>query len=188
MCLSRNGETQTHIRRNPVDLHPHSASFRNCVCSSATLTVLAKSDTCILDELLSPPFSSSPSSSLPTYPLNHFQSWPLSIPHPMMARSPRYLSPKMSDPSRNSLPPLSLRNTKYDHSSHELPSGIRVNLSRDAKEDSGRFSSLPSSSSSPRVGFSRSSSRLSFQADFGDMGFSCPFIVDGVDTPDSQRR
>ncbi|GFP93659.1 protein far1-related sequence 5 [Phtheirospermum japonicum] len=90
----------------------------------------------------------------------------------------------MSDPSRNSLPPLSLRNTKYDHSSHELPSGIR--LTRDVKEDSGRFSSLLSSSSSPRVGFSRSSTRLSLQADFGDMEFSSPFIVDDVDPPDSQ--
>ncbi|GFP94423.1 aspartic proteinase-like protein 2 [Phtheirospermum japonicum] len=58
-------------------------------------------------------------------------------------------------------------------------------LSRDAKEYSGRFSSLLSSSSSPHVGFSRSSSRLSFQ---DDLEFSCPFIVDDVDPPDSQTR
>ncbi|KAK6155442.1 hypothetical protein DH2020_009690 [Rehmannia glutinosa] len=167
------------------------------------------------DDLLSPPFSPSPSPSPPTYPygVNHVQSRlrsetaPMSIPHPMMARSPRYLSPNLSDPSRHSLPPLSPRNTKYDPSSHESSSGIRsvrrhdslragelsntpINvsqkLSRDAKEDSGRFSSLLSSSSSPRVGFSRSSSRLSFQDDFGDSDFSCPFIVDDVDPPDSQ--
>ncbi|KAL3653774.1 hypothetical protein CASFOL_003455 [Castilleja foliolosa] len=159
------------------------------------------------DELISPPFSSSPSPSPPAYPFNNFQSRPVSIPHPMLVRSPRYLSPNMSDPSRNSLPPLSPRNLKYDHSSHESPSGIKsmrrhdslkggeytnnpINisqkLSRDAKEDSGRFSSLLSSSSSPRVGFSRSSSRLSFQDDFGDLDFSCPFIVDDVDPPDSQ--
>ncbi|KAL6508236.1 hypothetical protein OROHE_021778 [Orobanche hederae] len=156
-------------------------------------------------ELLSPPLSSSPSPSPPTYPLNHFQTRPMSIPHPMMARSPRHLSPNLSDPSRHPLPPLSPRNTKNDHSSHESSSGMRrhnslrvgdlsnnlINaqkLSRDAKEDSGRFSSLLSSSSSPRVGFSRSSSRLSFQDDFGDCDFSCPFIVDDVDPPDSQTR
>ncbi|KAL0400496.1 UNVERIFIED_CONTAM: Autophagy-related protein 13a [Sesamum latifolium] len=125
----------------------------------------------------------------------------------MMGRSPRFLSPNLSDPSRHSLPPLSPRNTRYDPSSHESSSGIRsmrrldslragesssgpINVSpklaRDAKEDSGRFSSLLSSSSSPRVGFSRSSSRLSFQDDFGDCDFSCPFIVDDVDPPDSQ--
>ncbi|KAK4433215.1 Autophagy-related protein 13a [Sesamum alatum] len=167
------------------------------------------------DDLLSPPFSSSPSPSPPTYLSggNTVQSRlrsetaPVSIPHPMMGRSPRFLSPNLSDPSRHSLPPLSPRNTRYDPSSHESSSGIRsmrrldslragesssgpINVSpkvaRDTKEDSGRFSSLLSSSSSPRVGFSRSSSRLSFQDDFGDCDFSCPFIVDDVDPPDSQ--
>ncbi|KAL0321653.1 UNVERIFIED_CONTAM: Autophagy-related protein 13a [Sesamum calycinum] len=167
------------------------------------------------DDLLSPPFSSSPSPSPPTYLSggNTVQSRlrsetaPVSIPHPMMGRSPRFLSPNLSDPSRHSLPPLSPRNTRYDPSSHESSSGIRsmrrldslragesssgpINVSpkvaRDAKEDSGRFSSLLSSGSSPRVGFSRSSSRLSFQDDFGDCDFSCPFIVDDVDPPDSQ--
>ncbi|GFQ06870.1 hypothetical protein PHJA_002831000 [Phtheirospermum japonicum] len=68
----------------------------------------------------------------------------------------------------------------------ELSNNLIMLLTRDAKEDSGRFSSLLSSSSSPRVGFSRSSTRLSFQADFGDMEFSSPFIVDDVDPPDSQ--
>ncbi|KAH6766834.1 hypothetical protein C2S52_017817 [Perilla frutescens var. hirtella] len=163
------------------------------------------------DEILSPPFSSSPSPSPPTrsgipfHNRRNPETAPMSIPHPMMARSPRYLSPNLSDPSRNSLPPLSPRNTKYDSSSHESPSGIRsmkrldsartgelsntpINagprLSRDSKEDSGRFSSLLSSSSSPRVGFSRTSSRLSFQDDFGDC--DCPFIVDDVDPPDNQ--
>ncbi|PIN08654.1 hypothetical protein CDL12_18763 [Handroanthus impetiginosus] len=130
----------------------------------------------------------------------------MSIPHPMMGRSPKSLSPNLSDPSRHPLPPPSPRNTKYDPSSHESSSGIRSmrrldslragesssgsfigqKVSRDAKEDSGRFSGLLSSSSSPRVGFSRSSSRLSFQDDFGDCDFSCPFIVDDVDPPDSQ--
>lgn len=59
---------------------------------------------------------------------------------------------------------------------------------RDAKDDSGRFSSLLSSSGSPRVGFSRSSSRLSFQDDLDEGDFSCPFIVDDVDTSDSLAK
>lgn len=165
------------------------------------------------DDLLSPPFSSSPSPSPPAYfstgnPVHGrmpSETAPVSIPHPMMGRSPRHLSPNLSDSSRHSLPPLSPRNAKCDPSPHGSPSGIRsvkkqdslragelcygpINLgqkiSRDAKEDSGRFSSLQSSNSSPRFGFSRSSSRLSFQDDFGDCDFSCPFIVDDVDSTD----
>lgn len=58
---------------------------------------------------------------------------------------------------------------------------------RDSKDDSGRFSALLSSSGSPRIGFSRSSSRLSFQDDMDDCEFSCPFDVDDVDVSDSSR-
>jgi autophagy-related protein 13 len=62
-------------------------------------------------------------------------------------------------------------------------------LLKDSKDDSGRFSGLLSSSGSPRVGFSRSSSRLSFQDDLDDDDdFSCPFDVDDVDTSDSHAR
>lgn len=167
------------------------------------------------DYQLSPPFSPSPSPSPPTnfssgnymQTRMHSGTAPVSIPHPMMVRSPRYLSPNLSDPNRNSLPPLSPRSTKLDPSSQDSPYGIRSlrkseslkagelnysianqfsgqKLSRDSKDDSGRFSGLLSSSGSPRVGFSRSSSRLSFQED--DFDFSCPFIVDDVDPPDSQ--
>ncbi|KAL9334470.1 hypothetical protein Peur_071651 [Populus x canadensis] len=135
---------------------------------------------------------------------------PVSIPLPISGgRSSRYLSPNFSDSSRHSLPPLSPRSTRHDSSSQESPSGIRsikkleairfaelnsgnVNhysgqkLLKDSKDDSGRFSGLLSSSGSPRVGFSRSSSRLSFQDDLDDDDdFSCPFDVDDVDTSDS---
>ncbi|KAM7463591.1 hypothetical protein LguiA_031712 [Lonicera macranthoides] len=169
------------------------------------------------DSELSPPFSPSPSPSPspPTYgnfmpTRRRSETAPVSIPHPMMARSPRYLSPNLSDPSRHSLPPQSPKSiTKHDPSSQESLSGIRSlrksdsyragesysgitnhysgqKLSRDSKDDSGRFSGLLSSSGSPRIGFSRSSSRLSFQEDLDDFDFSCPFIVDDVDTSDSQ--
>ncbi|KAM1613796.1 hypothetical protein ACFX1Z_002280 [Malus domestica] len=168
---------------------------------------------------LSPPFSASPSPSPPTYlssgnfsPMQtriRSGTAPVSIPLPRGGRSPRYLSPNFSDPSRNSLPPLSSRSTRNDHSSQESPSGIRAirklevsragethpgnsnhyigqKMTKDSKDDSGRFSGLLSSSGSPRVGFSRSSSRLSFQDDLDDVEFSCPFDVDDVDTSDSQ--
>lgn len=134
---------------------------------------------------------------------------PVSIPATMTGRSSRYLSPNFSDPSRNPLPPLSPRSIRNDHSSQESPSGIRsfrrIDSSRagdmtsgitnhytgqkvikDSKDDSGRFSGPLSSSGSPRIGFSRSSSRLSFQDDLDDFGFSCPFDVDDVDPPDFQ--
>lgn len=139
------------------------------------------------------------------------ESAPVAIPHPMLSRGSRHLSPNLSDPSRNLLPPLSPRSTKLEHSFSESPSpsGIRFSrrieairpgelnsgitnlssspkVSRESREDSGRFSGLLSSGSSPRVGFSRTSSRLSFQEDLDVCDFSCPFDVDDVDTSDSQ--
>lgn len=133
---------------------------------------------------------------------------PVTIPLPMTGRSSRYLSPNFSDPNRSSLPPLSPRSTRHDPSSQESPSGIQSikksealragdsysgianhysghKILKDGKDDSGRFSGLLSSSGSPRIGFSRSSSRLSFQDDLDDGDFSCPFDVDDVDTSDS---
>lgn len=165
------------------------------------------------DYQLSPPFSPSPSSSSPNYlPSDNSlqtrylsETAPVSIPHPMMVRSPKYQFPNLSDPSRHPLPPLSPRSTKLDNSSHDSPSGIRMlrksesvktgdfysgssnqsfghKVLKDSKDDSGRFSGVLSSSGSPRFGFSRSSSRLSLQDDLDD-DFSCPFIVDDVDSP-----
>ncbi|KAL6911718.1 hypothetical protein ACP4OV_000523 [Aristida adscensionis] len=61
-----------------------------------------------------------------------------------------------------------------------LPSGSKI---RDSRDESGRFSGVFSSSGSPRLGFSRSSSRLSMQDDTDDADF--PFAVDDVD-PDSR--
>ncbi|KAF8042984.1 hypothetical protein BT93_A1348 [Corymbia citriodora subsp. variegata] len=126
----------------------------------------------------------------------------MTIPHPTASGDARYLSPNFSDPNRHSLPPPSPRHTRLDPSSQESASGIRsfrkpeslrsgelhshcVNqkVTKDGRDDSGRFSGLLSSSGSPRIGFSRSSSRLSFQDDLDDGDFSCPFDVDDVDPP-----
>lgn len=161
------------------------------------------------DYQLSPPFSPSPPTYLPgggggggSYMQSRLRSEtaPVCIPTPMnmITTTPGYLSPNLSDPNRH-LPPPSPRSTRHELSSHESPSGIRSlkksanhysisspKVSRDNKDDSGRFSGLLSSSGSPRVGFSRSSSRLSLQDELDDMDFSCPFIVDDVDTCDDR--
>lgn len=164
---------------------------------------------------LSPPFSPSQSPSPPTYfsssnPMySRFSSEtaPVTIPLPLVGRGSRYLSPNSSDPSRHSLPPPSPRSTRHDPSSQESPSGNRSfrkteglrigeysgttnnysgqKVLKDSKDDSGRFSGLLSSSGSPRIGFSRCSSRLSFQDDLDDCDFTGPFDVDDVDTTDS---
>jgi len=60
--------------------------------------------------------------------------------------------------------------------------GIYVQV-KDSRDESGRFSGVFSSSGSRRLGFSRSSSRLSMQDDTDDADF--PFAVDDVD-PDSR--
>ncbi|KAF2324145.1 hypothetical protein GH714_008137 [Hevea brasiliensis] len=73
--------------------------------------------------------------------------------------------------------------TEYKAVDHQLTKGLLI--LKDGKDDSGRFSGLLSSSGSPHIGFSRSSSRLSFQDDLDDGDFSCPFDVDDVDTSDS---
>ncbi|KAL4187163.1 hypothetical protein AMTRI_Chr09g17530 [Amborella trichopoda] len=72
--------------------------------------------------------------------------------------------------------------------STSLQTNLGQKVFRDSREDSGRFSGLISSSSSPRFGFSRSSSRLSLQDDLDDYEFTCPFAVDDVDTIDSHTR
>nr|XP_016499880.1 PREDICTED: autophagy-related protein 13a-like [Nicotiana tabacum] len=211
--------TQPYVGSPPLYRTPHELSsspgdvYGQRVSPNNRLPIHHKATS--FDEYqLSPPFSPSPSPSPPTYlsGANPGQSrmrsgtGPVSIPHPMMGTSSRYLSPNLSDPNRHSLPPMSPRSTKQDSSSNDSPSGIRSfrkmdplrtlesnistmspgqKISRDARDDSGRFSGLLSSSGSPRI-FSRSSSRLSFQDDLDVFDFSCPFIVDDVDTSDSQ--
>ncbi|XP_078447805.1 autophagy-related protein 13 isoform X2 [Wolffia australiana] len=165
---------------------------------------------------LSPPFSPSPSPSPspPTRSASTLQrrlqgeTAPVSIPVPTVGGNALHSRSfaNWSDPARISLPPPSPRIARADNSSEDSPEirsfrrveGFRLSETspsqlgsfqkgvRDYRDDSGRFSGVPSScGGSPRVGFSRSSSKLSFQDDLDD---SCPFAVDDVDVPDSQRR
>uniref|UniRef100_A0A7N0UP63 Autophagy-related protein 13 N-terminal domain-containing protein n=1 Tax=Kalanchoe fedtschenkoi TaxID=63787 RepID=A0A7N0UP63_KALFE len=192
---------------SPPDIYQHRAHGR-----PSTHHFAASFD----DHQLSPPFSSSPSPSPPAYhfssspmtvqsPLRR-ESAPVSIPVPLMNRTPKYASPNSSDPSRYSLPPFSPITTKLDPLLRNSPSGNRSSRKADAlvtsemysglnnhyinqkvhdiKGDSGRSSGL-SSSDSPRVGFSISSSKVSFQDD--DELFSCPFDFDEFGPSTSQN-
>lgn len=201
------------LYRTPHDLSSSPSDVHGQRVSPNNRLPIHRKATSFDEYQLSPPFSPSPSPSPPTYlsGANPGQTrlrsgtGPVSIPHPMIGTSSRYLSPNLSDPNRHSLPPMSPRSIKHDSSSQESPSGIRSfrkmdplrtlesnigtispgqKISRDARDDSGRFSGLLSSSGSPRI-VSRSSSRLSFQDDLDVCDFSCPFIVDDVDS-DSQ--
>lgn len=163
---------------------------------------------------LSPPFSASPNPSPPAHTVNAFQSRlrsetaPVSIPQPLMGKNQLHRTPNFSDPTRSLLPPPSPISARPDVSSEESPFASRSfrkldalkagdlhshlyaipKVLKDAKDDSGRFSSVLSSCGSPRFVFSRSSSRKSLQDDLEDFDFSCPFAVDDVDTTESQSR
>ncbi|MFS8018330.1 hypothetical protein Hanom_Chr15g01390811 [Helianthus anomalus] len=69
-----------------------------------------------------------------------------------------------------------LSSTSGSGSANHYSSSHKV--SRDNKDDSGRFSALLSSSSgSPRIGLSRSSSRLSPQDELDDIDFSSRICI-----------
>lgn len=128
----------------------------------------------------------------------------MSIPQSVGGRGPVHYR-NMSDPSRGfMLPPPSPKSVRGEAGVHESPTetsrsfkraeGLRMsdlyaNLPaapkiKDSRDESGRFSGVFSSTGSPRLGFSRSSSRLSMQDDTDDADF--PFAVDDVDTLDSR--
>uniref|UniRef100_J3LF97 Autophagy-related protein 13 N-terminal domain-containing protein n=1 Tax=Oryza brachyantha TaxID=4533 RepID=J3LF97_ORYBR len=153
----------------------------------------------------SPPtaLSASPTPSPPTFAGGYLQSRLSGETAPMIipgsGRGPVH-NRNMSDPVRGfMLPPPSPKSIRGEPGVHETPiesgrTGIRMadlyaNLPsvpkiKDSRDESGRFSGVFSSSGSPRLGFSRSSSRLSMQDDTDDLDF--PFAVDDVDMPDSR--
>lgn len=158
----------------------------------------------------SPASYASPTPSPPTFAGGYLHSRlsgetaPMSIPQASGSRGPvQYRN--MSDPSRGfMLPPPSPKSIRGEAGSHESPTetsrsfrraeGLRMadlyaNLPaapkmKDSRDESGRFSGVFSSSGSPRLGISRSSSRLSMQDDTDDSYL--PFAVDDVDAPDSR--
>lgn len=154
-----------------------------------------------------PAHYASPTPSPPTFGYLHSrfsgETAPMSIPQAGGGRGTVHHR-NMSEPSRAFMfPPPSPKNVRGEAGMQESPTetsrsfkradGIRMgdlyaNLPsgskiKDSRDESGRFSGVFSSSGSPRLGFSRSSSRLSMQDDTDDADF--PFAVDDVD-PDSR--
>ncbi|XP_077248644.1 autophagy-related protein 13 [Tasmannia lanceolata] len=148
--------------------------------------------------------------------LKRTESAPVSIPFARLGRSPGLLSnalppsssrrgmrPGCSSHSDNiraqislgavyqSSPPGSKYQTRQDPlRSGEFQTGIKSQKELPFRKDEvGNLSGVKiSSSSSPRISFSRSSSRLSFQDEFDDSEFVCPFAVDDDDITDPRNR
>lgn len=134
----------------------------------------------------SPTFSTSPSSSSPTHipgsPLSdavlRSESAPVNIPVAKLANNRKQNLPP-SPPLKGSR----LSSSKLDKNSClSQTSGKVEKLFSLGKDETGGLSGVKfSSNSSPRISFSRSSSRLSFQDDLDDCEFALPFFVDDDD-------
>ncbi|WCJ31653.1 Autophagy-related protein 13 [Euphorbia peplus] len=144
----------------------------------------------------SPNFTPSPSPSPPIYipgrnlskVLLRSESAPVSIPAAKLGSSPVMSNKQNLPPS----PPI--RGTRYgiprtDASTGFVQTGTSVEkIFSLGKDDTRKYSGLRVSlNSSPQVSFSRSSSR-SFQDDFDDSDFPCPFDVEDDDMTDPGSR
>lgn len=138
----------------------------------------------------SPFISPSPSPSPPMYTartdasraLLRCESAPVSIPTAASKAFNKQCLPPSPPPKLTRAATL-----KSDKSTGASSSSVeKFSLGRD---ESGRFLGLRiSSNSSPRISFSRSSSRLSIPDDFDDSEFACPFVVDDDDMMDPGSR
>ncbi|KAI4345122.1 hypothetical protein L6164_012279 [Bauhinia variegata] len=111
------------------------------------------------------------------------ESAPVSIPTTNVANSPGYNLP----PS----PPLrgSRCTSKTDRTINAIQTGTTTEKLFSFGKDESRkyYGAKLSSNSSPQISFSRSSSR-SYQDDFDDPDFTCPFDVDDDDMTDPSSR
>ncbi|KAK7399409.1 hypothetical protein VNO78_10591 [Psophocarpus tetragonolobus] len=135
--------------------------------------------------------SSSPSTSnsgpLPCKPLLRSESAPVSIPTAEVAISTGFSNRH----NLASSPPLrGLRGTaKIDRSTNAMQTGPTAEkLFSLGKDESRKYSGVKiSANSSPQISISRSSSR-SYQDEFDDTDFTCPFDVDDDDMTDPGSR
>lgn len=127
----------------------------------------------------SPSPSTDNSGSLPCKPLLRSESAPVSIPTAEVADSPGY-SNKHNLPSRG---------TKIDRSTSTVQTGATTEkLFSLGKDESRKYPGVKiSANSSPQISISRSSSR-SYQDDFDDTDFTCPFDVDEDEMTDPGSR
>lgn len=139
--------------------------------------------------------SPSPSSSSPIYSLRSLasktllrsESAPVNIPNAEVANSPGHSS-------RHNLPPstpirISRCTSETERSRNLMQSCIMPEkMFSIGKDESKKYSGVKIAlNSSPQISFSRSSSR-SYQDEFDDTDFTCPFDVDDDDTTDPGSR
>lgn len=132
--------------------------------------------------------SPSPSPSPPIYTSKHIQSKVLlrceSAPVSIPANKPFNKQNLPPSPSAKLTRAATLKSDKSTGAS-----GSSVEKFSIGRDESGRFSGVRlSSTSSPRISYSRSSSRMSIQDDFDDSEFACPFVVDDDDMLDPGSR
>lgn len=132
--------------------------------------------------------SPSPSPSPPIYTSKHIQSKVLlrceSAPVSIPANKPFNKQNLPPSPSAKLTRAATLKSDKSTGAS-----GSSVEKFSIGRDESGRFSGVRlSSTSSPRISYSRSSSRMSIQDDFDDSEFACHFVVDDDDVMDPGSR
>ncbi|CAK8567872.1 unnamed protein product [Lathyrus sativus] len=171
----------------PSSLPPHPSE----------MALLHKKNVNFDDYYPSPNFSPSPSpsssspiyhlGSLPSKTLLRSESAPVNIPNAEVANSAGHTS-------RHNLPPstpirISRCTSETDRSNNLMqlctPAEKMCSLRKDESQKYSRVKIVPNSS--PHISFSRSSSR-SYQDDFDDTDFICPFDVDDDDTTDPGSR
>ncbi|KAK6238154.1 hypothetical protein QUC31_003623 [Theobroma cacao] len=114
------------------------------------------------------------------------ESAPVNIPAPRLATSPALSCKQNLPPS----PPLKVTKagTSNDNIGPVQTGATIEKLFSFGEEDNRKYSGVKlSSNSSPRISFSRSSSR-SLQDDFDDSEFPCPFDVEDNDMTDPGSR
>ncbi|TKY60405.1 Autophagy-related protein 13 [Spatholobus suberectus] len=167
----------SYRRFPPASLPPHPTE----------MSLIQKKNTNFDDCYPSPSPSTYNSGSLPCKPLLRSESAPVSIPIAEVANSPGYSNRHNLPPS----PPLrgSRGAAKIDRSTNAMQTGATAEkLFSLGKDESRKYSGVKiSANSSPQISISRSSSR-SYQDDFDDTDFTCPFDVDDDDMTDPGSR
>ncbi|XP_027341856.1 autophagy-related protein 13b isoform X1 [Abrus precatorius] len=150
------------------------------------ISLIQKKNTGFDEYYPSPSPSTNNSGSLPCKTLLRSESAPVSIPTAEVANSPGYSSRHNLPPS----PPLrgSRCTFKIDRTTNTMQTGATVEKFSLGKDEFRRHSGVKiSANSSPQISISRSSSR-SYQDDFDDTDFTCPFDVDDDDMTDPGSR
>ncbi|KAK7247546.1 hypothetical protein RIF29_42431 [Crotalaria pallida] len=160
-------------RLPPASLPPHPTE----------LSLIQKKNSGFDDYYPSPSYSIDSSGSLPSATLLRTESAPVSIPAAEVANSPAFSNRHYLPPS----PPL--RGSRYASKTMNMQTGATAEkLFSLGKDEPRKYSGVKiSANSSPQISFSRSSSR-SYQDDFDDPDFTCPFDVDDDDMTDPGSR